>query len=44
MATPVMKEMKQLHKRTMFEPILIEDMTPLERKRAMESLLFLVEK
>jgi hypothetical protein len=40
----VMKEMKQLHKRTVFEPILIEHLTPLERKRAMESLLFLVEK
>ena len=38
------KEMKQLHNRTVFEGIKIQDMTPLERKRAMESLLFLVEK
>jgi hypothetical protein len=39
------KEMKQqLHNRTVFEGIKIKDMTPLERKRAMESLLFLVEK
>jgi hypothetical protein len=37
------KEMKQLHNRTVFEGIKIKDMTPLERKRAMESLLFLVE-
>jgi uncharacterized linocin/CFP29 family protein len=35
------KEMKQLHDRTVFEGITIKDMTPLERKRAMESLLFL---
>jgi hypothetical protein len=38
------KEMKQLHNRTVFEGITIQDMTPLERKRAMESLIFLVEK
>ena len=31
------KEMKQLHNRTIFEGIKIEEMTPLERKRAMES-------
>jgi hypothetical protein len=38
------KEMKQLHDRVVFEPILIADMTPQERKRAMESLIFLTEK
>jgi hypothetical protein len=38
------KEMRQLHDRVVFEPIHIEDMTPLERKRAMESLIFLAEK
>ena len=38
------KEMQQLHKRTIFKPIRIEDLTYLERKRAMESLIFLVEK
>ncbi len=38
------KEMKQLHDRVVFEPIHIAKMTMLERKRAMESLLFLTEK
>ena len=38
------KEMKQLHDRTVFVPIRIKDMEPQERKRAMESLIFLVEK
>jgi hypothetical protein len=38
------KEVRQLHDRVVFEPIHIEDMTPLERKRAMESLIFLAEK
>eukprot|EP00978_Attheya_sp_CCMP212_P046873 scaffold416585_cov22-Attheya_sp.AAC.1 len=36
--------MKQLHDRTVFEPIRLSDMNPVERKRAMESLIFLVEK
>jgi hypothetical protein len=36
---------QQLHDRVVFEPIHVEDMTPLERKRAMvESLIFLAEK
>ena len=38
------KEMKQLHDRIVFEPILISEMTTSERKRAMESLIFLTEK
>ena len=38
------KEMKQLHDRIVFEPIIIAELTPLERKRAMESLIFLTEK
>jgi hypothetical protein len=38
------KEMKQLNDRVVFEPIALEDMTTLERKRAMESLIFLNEK
>jgi hypothetical protein len=38
------KERKQLHDRVVFEPILIVNMMSLERKRAMESLLFLTEK
>ena len=38
------KEMKQLHDRVVFKPIHIEELTELERKRAMESLIFLVEK
>jgi hypothetical protein len=38
------KEMKQLHDRVVFEPIRTAKMTALERKRAMESLIFLTEK
>jgi len=36
--------MKQLHDRVVFEPIRIEDLTDIEKRRAMESLIFLVEK
>ena len=36
--------MKQLHDRVVFEPIRIEDLTEIEKRRAMESLIFLVEK
>jgi hypothetical protein len=36
--------MKQIHDRVIFEPISIEEMTKLEKKRAMESLIFLTEK
>ena len=39
-----MNEMKQLHERNVFEPVRIEDLHNNERKRAMESLIFLVEK
>ena len=38
------EEMKQLHDRVVFLPIKIEDLTPIERRRAMESLIFLTEK
>jgi hypothetical protein len=38
------KEMRQLHDRVVFEPISIEEMTSIERKRAMESLIFLNKK
>jgi len=38
------KEMKQLHDRVVFKPIRILSMTARERKRAMESLIFLSEK
>lgn len=38
------KEMKQLHDRVVFKPIKVEDLTELEKRRAMESLIFLVEK
>ena len=38
------KEMKQLHDRIVFKPVRIENLTELEKKRAMESLMFLVEK
>ena len=38
------KEVEQLHKRMVFEPIDVNSLTPKERKRALESLIFLVEK
>ena len=38
------KEMKQLHDRVCFRPIDPNTMTDIERKRALESLIFLVEK
>jgi hypothetical protein len=38
------KEMKQLHDRTVFQPIHVQDLTADERNKAMESLIFLVEK
>ena len=38
------KEMKQLHDRVCFQPINPSNMTTTERKRAMESLIFLTEK
>ena len=40
----VFKEMKQLHQRICFRPISVYDMTPQERRRAMQSLIFLTEK
>ena len=36
-------EMTQLHKRVVFEPIRVDDLTPKEIKRALESLIFLEE-
>jgi hypothetical protein len=38
------KELQQLHNQVVFEPIHLNKMTTLERKRAMESLIFLNEK
>jgi hypothetical protein len=38
------KKMKQLHNRVVFIPILIEELTHVERRRAMESVSFLTEK
>ena len=38
------EEMKQLHDRVVFKPIKIEDLTDVERRRAMESLIFITEK
>jgi hypothetical protein len=35
--------MKQLHNRIVFKPILIEELTAIEQKHAMESLIFLTE-
>eukprot|EP00957_Ditylum_brightwellii_P016092 1211840-Ditylum_brightwellii.AAC.2 len=40
----VNKELSQLHSRNIFEPIHIKDLTLLEKKRAIESLIFLTEK
>ena len=40
----VNKEVGQLHNRKVFIPIHLHEMTTLERKRAMESLIFLTEK
>jgi Reverse transcriptase (RNA-dependent DNA polymerase) len=37
-------EIKQLHDRIVFQPINVNNLSPLERKRALESLIFLVEK
>ena len=39
-----MKEMQQLHDRVCFEPVKLENLTLIEKKRALESLIFLVEK
>ena len=38
------KEMKQLHDRVVFKPIRVKELTAQEQRRAMESLIFLVEK
>jgi hypothetical protein len=37
-------EIKQLHDRVVFKPIIVKDLSQQEKKRAMESLIFLVEK
>jgi hypothetical protein len=37
-------ELKQLHERKVFKPINMDDLTTTEKQRAMESLIFLVEK
>eukprot|EP00957_Ditylum_brightwellii_P079041 6011857-Ditylum_brightwellii.AAC.1 len=42
--TAVNKEFGQLHSRNVFEPIHVKDLTLLEKKRAMESLIFLTKK
>jgi hypothetical protein len=38
------KEMKQLHDCNVFIPSLVEELTPTEKRRAIESLIFLTEK
>ena len=38
------KELRQLHDRTCFEPVSIAEMTPDEKKKAVEALMFLTEK
>jgi hypothetical protein len=42
--TAATSEMHQPHERAMFEPIRVDDMTQVKRKRAMESLIFFVKK
>jgi hypothetical protein len=42
--TAATSKMKQLHDRAVFEPACVEEMTQVERRRAMESLIFLVDK
>jgi hypothetical protein len=39
-----MEEMKQLHKRAVFNPINVHELTQKAKRRALESLIFLVEK
>jgi hypothetical protein len=39
-----LKEMKQLNDREVFEPINVSQLSAIEKKRALESLIFLVEK
>lgn len=38
------EEMKQLHDRIVFKPVKVEELTTVERRRAMESLIFITEK
>ena len=38
------EEMKQLHDRIVFKPIKVEELTAVEQRQAMESLIFLTEK
>jgi hypothetical protein len=38
------EKMKQLHNRVVFIPLLVEELTQIEKRRAMESLIFLTEK
>jgi hypothetical protein len=37
-------EMRQMHDRTAFKPVHVADMTPQEKQRALDSLIFLTEK
>jgi len=39
-----MEEMRQLHERVVFKPINIHELAHQEKRRALESLIFLVEK
>ena len=39
-----LKEVDQLHKRNCFTPIFIDELTPQERKKAVQALMFLSEK
>ena len=37
------KEVNQLHDRVVFQPLMIRNLSAIERKRSMESLIFLVD-
>ena len=39
-----MKELKQLHDRVVWEPLMIAELTALEKERTMDSVYFLTEK
>jgi hypothetical protein len=39
-----LKEMKQLHNRSCFEPILVSELTASEKKKAQKALIFLIKK
>jgi hypothetical protein len=39
-----MNEMQQLHERVVYKPVNVSELTQVEKRRSMESLIFLIEK